>query len=51
MFDPEGNSVAVFGSAGRELGQLAYPWAVAADKDDRIFIVDAGNNRVQVWEI
>jgi len=43
--------MAVYGQAGRELGQLAYPWGVAVDKAGRAFIVDAGNNRIQVWQL
>ena len=33
-----------------EPGQLAYPWGVAIDKRDRVVAVDAGNNRLQVFE-
>jgi DNA-binding beta-propeller fold protein YncE len=44
-----GKSLAVWGTAGREPGELAYPWAVAVDKRDRIVAVDAGNNRLQVF--
>jgi hypothetical protein len=29
---------------------LAYPWGVAVDGKDRIVAVDAGNNRLQVFE-
>ena len=43
---PEGGA---WGTGGREVGQLAYPWGVAVDKDDRVVAVDAGNNRLQVF--
>jgi hypothetical protein len=39
-----------WGAAGREPGQLAYPWGVAVDKRDRVVAVDAGNNRLQVFK-
>jgi hypothetical protein len=29
---------------------MAYPWAVAVDKNNRIVAVDSGNNRLQVFE-
>jgi DNA-binding beta-propeller fold protein YncE len=46
-FDRSGKSLGVYGSVGRGDGELQYPWAVAA-ADDRIFVLDSGNNRVQV---
>jgi len=51
LFSPEGKSLAVYGGAGGELGQLAYPWGVAVDARRTAFVVDAGNNRVQVWRL
>jgi hypothetical protein len=46
-FDADGRSLGVYGGVGRGDGELQYPWAVAAG-DDRIFVLDSGNNRVQV---
>ncbi len=46
-FDPNGKSLGLFGGIGRGTGQLQYPWAVAGT-EDRIFVLDSGNNRVQV---
>jgi len=51
LFSPDGRSLAVYGCPGRQLGQLAYPWGVAVDGRDRVFVVDAGNNRIQVWQL
>ena len=45
-----GRGLAIWGHAGRDPGQLAYPWGVAVDKHDRVVAVDAGNNRLQVFE-
>jgi DNA-binding beta-propeller fold protein YncE len=47
-FDRRGNSLGVWGEAGRRPGQLAYPWAVAVAPGDRLLVIDSGNNRVQV---
>ena len=41
--------MASWGLAGREPGQLAYPWASAVDRSGRIITVDSGNNRLQVF--
>ena len=49
VFDAEGRSLSVMGGAGREPGRLAYPWGIAA-AGDTLVIVDAGNNRLQVWQ-
>jgi DNA-binding beta-propeller fold protein YncE/ABC-type Fe3+ transport system permease subunit len=46
-FDSSGNSLGIAGSLGRGEGQLQYPWGVAATRD-RVFVLDSGNNRVQV---
>ena len=48
-FDRNGRSFGVWGRVGRGQGELQYPWAVAA-ADDRIFVLDSGNNRVQVMD-
>ena len=48
MIDKEtGKGIKTWGVAGRESGQLAYPWAIAVD-GERAVIVDSGNNRLQV---
>jgi len=43
----EGRSLRLWGGPGWELGKLAYPWGVAVVKD-RVYVVDSGNNRVQI---
>lgn len=50
VFDCQGRSRGMYGQAGRNPGELAYPWGVAIDRN-YAYIVDAGNNRVQVWEL
>ena len=46
-FDATGKPLGIYGSIGRGPGQLQYPWGVAATPD-RVFVLDSGNNRVQV---
>ncbi len=50
LFRPNGESAGCWGEAGRTPGRLAYPWGVAGDRD-RLYVVDSGNNRVQVWRL
>ena len=42
-----GETLGVFGTPGRELGQLASPWG-AVVLGDELFVLDSGNNRLQV---
>jgi len=49
ILSPNVESLGVYGRAGRNAGELAYPWGVAVDQK-YAYIVDAGNNRIQVWE-
>jgi len=42
-----GMTLGIYGTAGREVGQLASPWGVAV-LDGEAFILDSGNNRLQV---
>ena len=51
VFTPQGQSVAVYGQAGRQAGELAYPWAVAVDSSGLAYVVDSGNNRIQIWQL
>jgi DNA-binding beta-propeller fold protein YncE len=43
----DGKSLRTWGQAGWQIGQLGYPWGVAVTKG-RVYVVDSGNNRVQV---
>lgn len=47
---PDGTLVREFGAYGDAPGQLNLPTAVATDKDDGIYVTEAGNNRVQVFD-
>lgn len=47
----DGQGLRTWGHAGWQLGQLGYPWGVAA-VGGKVYVVDSGNNRVQVidWQ-
>lgn len=45
-----GQSLGVFGVVGRGPGELATPWGVTR-MGDRAYILDSGNNRVQVMRL
>jgi len=51
LFSPDGESIYCRGQPGRRPGQLAYPWGLAVDARRRAYIVDAGNDRIQVWQL
>ena len=42
------NYVKTLGSAGQGVGEFQMPLGLAIDEGDRLYIADAGNNRVQV---
>jgi DNA-binding beta-propeller fold protein YncE len=46
---PEGRSLAIWGHDGTLPGTLRTPWAVAV-VDDRLFVLDTGNDRIQVLD-
>lgn len=48
--DSRGNLIRIFGRPGQGQGELAYPNGVAVDGEDRIFVADSNNARVQVFD-
>ncbi len=48
IFDPDGNFIAQFGSAGVEKGQFDEPVGIALDADGNVYITDTWNQRIQV---
>jgi len=49
VFDVSGNYLSQFGGEGHGIGQLFQPVGVAVDDQDRIWVVDSGNNRLQAF--
>ena len=49
VFNRQGELLYYFGSRGTEAGAFQLPAGLFIDRDDRIFIVDSYNRRVQVF--
>lgn len=49
IYDKLGSNLATFGERGNNYGQFQYPNGLAIGDDNRIFVTDRENNRVQVW--
>lgn len=49
FFDAEGTFLARFGGLGSRIGQEAYPSGIVIDASDRLYVVEKGNQRVQVF--
>jgi sugar lactone lactonase YvrE len=47
VFDTGGNFVRNWGETGSGDGQLSRPAGMICDKDDNLYVVDSGNNRIQ----
>lgn len=50
VFDINGSKLLEFGKIGVNDGEFRAPNAVTADKDGNIYVVDTGNQRVQVFD-
>jgi DNA-binding beta-propeller fold protein YncE len=51
QFDPQGRFVFEFGGFGWEVGEFSRPTDVCAREGFRLFVVDAGNERIQEFDI
>ena len=49
VYDLAGNQVNQFGTFGSGPGEFSVPDGIATDSQDRIYVVDTGNNRVQIF--
>jgi len=49
-FDPEGNYICHIGGHGEALGQFLRPQSLAMDKNNHLWVADACNHRVQVFD-
>jgi DNA-binding beta-propeller fold protein YncE len=50
-FTPEGKYLFGIGGSGREPGQFAHPHGMAVDSKGRLYVADAGNQRIQKFAI
>ena len=49
VFDRQGRLLYYFGSRGTGVGEFQLPSGLFIDHDDRIFVVDSFNRRIQVF--
>lgn len=50
-FTPEGEYVYEWGEHGEEPGQFQRPQGMAMDENDHLWVADASNNRIQVFDV
>lgn len=50
-FDPQGTYLSQFGSSGTAPGQFLRPQSFVIDDQDRMWVADSGNHRVQVFDL
>ena len=49
-FDPTGNYICQIGGHGEALGQFLRPQSLAMDKNNHLWVADACNHRIQVFD-
>ena len=50
-FNPDGDYIYEFGEHGEEPGQFLRPQGLAMDANDHLWVADASNNRIQVFDV
>ena len=45
--DTEGKVTGIVGGFGKEFGEFRYPYDVAVDKEDNLYVCEYGNSRIQ----
>jgi len=51
VFDPRGELVTTLGGPGEGPASMRSPMDVAVSGQDRVYLLDSGNDRVQVFAI
>ena len=49
-FSPEGDPLLEFGAEGSGSGELDFPTGISVDAEDRVWVADSENDRVQVFD-
>ncbi|HWI55486.1 MAG TPA: 6-bladed beta-propeller, partial [Desulfobacteria bacterium] len=49
VFDSNGNKVRSFGGKGMDPGKFYYPYSVYVSDDNKVYVADSNNNRIQVF--
>jgi len=50
IFNPSGQALASFGTAGSGNGEFKNPLGIDIDRSGRVYIADSGNHRVQIFD-
>jgi DNA-binding beta-propeller fold protein YncE len=50
IFNPSGQTIASFGTAGSGNGEFKNPLGIDIDRSGRVYIADSGNHRVQIFD-
>ena len=51
LFTPEGKFLLGLGGTGKGPGQFARPHGLAVDSKGNLYVADAGNQRIQKFEV
>lgn len=50
QYDQEGNLLSIFGGLGKRQGQFSIPSSIAIDSNGNIYVLDASNENIQIFE-
>ncbi|MEQ1729621.1 MAG: 6-bladed beta-propeller, partial [Vicinamibacterales bacterium] len=50
IFDDQGQLLLFVGAGGRNPGEFFLPAGMSVDEQDRLYVADQGNSRVQVFQ-
>jgi len=51
IYSADGKQLSSFGQSGVRVGQFAGPGALWIDSDDRLYVADSGNGRIQMFQL
>jgi DNA-binding beta-propeller fold protein YncE len=51
VFNGEGQLLFRFGQSGEKPGEFATPRGLCTDSKDRMYVMDSGNHRIQVFQV
>jgi DNA-binding beta-propeller fold protein YncE len=49
VFDQSGNNVSKFGKKGTKDGEFQFPYGIAGDKDENIYVADLYNGKISIF--
>lgn len=51
IFDPDGNLILEYGNEGMGMMKFSRPTDLKFGRDGKLYVVDSGNNRIQIFEV